>query len=37
MSFEPVLKLRERGWKARRLQHRFPEWKAAGLPVDSSS
>ena len=37
MSFEAVLKLRKRGWKARRLQQGFPEWKAAGLPVDSSS
>ena len=37
MSFEAVLKLRKRGWKARRLQHGFPEWKAAGLPVDSLS
>lgn len=34
MSFEAVLKLRKRGWKARRLQNGFPEWKAAGLPVD---
>ncbi|MGH8676667.1 MAG: ArsR/SmtB family transcription factor [Burkholderiales bacterium] len=33
MSFEAVLKLRKRGWKARRLQDGFPEWKAAGLPV----
>lgn len=37
MSFEAVLKLRKRGWKARRLQQGFPEWKAAGLPVDSAS
>lgn len=37
MSFEAVLKLRKRGWKARRLQDGFPEWKAAGLPVDSQS
>lgn len=36
MSFEAVLKLRKRGWKARRLQDGFPEWKAAGLPVDSA-
>jgi len=36
MSFEAVLKLRKRGWKARRLQDGFPEWKAAGLPVDLS-
>ncbi|MEO8159222.1 MAG: metalloregulator ArsR/SmtB family transcription factor [Betaproteobacteria bacterium] len=35
MSFEAVLKLRELGWKARRLQDGFPEWKAAGLPVES--
>lgn len=34
MSFEAVLKLRERGWKARRLENGFPEWKAAGLPVE---
>ena len=34
MSFEAVLKLRKRGWKARRMQDGFPEWKAAGLPVD---
>lgn len=34
MSFEAVLKLRMRGWKARRLEEGFPEWKAAGLPVE---
>ena len=37
MSFEAVAALRKRGWKARRLQDGFPEWKAAGLPVESSS
>jgi ArsR family transcriptional regulator len=37
MSFEAVLKLRKRGWKARRLQEGFPEWKAAGLPVELST
>lgn len=36
MSFDAVLKLRQRGWKARRLHDGFPEWKAAGLPVESS-
>lgn len=36
MSFEAVAALRKRGWKARRLQDGFPEWKAAGLPVESS-
>jgi rhodanese-related sulfurtransferase/DNA-binding MarR family transcriptional regulator len=34
MSFEAVLKLRARGWKARRLADGFPEWRAAGLPVE---
>jgi len=34
MSFEAALKLRTRGWKARRLEDGFPEWKAAGLPVE---
>jgi rhodanese-related sulfurtransferase/DNA-binding transcriptional ArsR family regulator len=34
MSFEAVLQLRKRGWKARRLAGGFPEWKAAGLPVE---
>lgn len=33
MSFDAVDKLRKRGWKARRLQDGFPEWRAAGLPV----
>ncbi len=37
MSFEAVMKLCERGWKARRLERGFPEWKAAGLPVEVSS
>jgi len=36
MSFEAVTALRKRGWKARRLEDGFPEWKAAGLPVESS-
>jgi rhodanese-related sulfurtransferase/predicted transcriptional regulator len=34
MSFEAVSRLRKRGWKARRLENGFPEWKAAGLPVE---
>lgn len=36
MSFEAVVKLRKRGWRARRLQDGFPEWRAAGLPVETS-
>jgi len=34
ISFEAVAMLRKRGWKARRLEAGFPEWKAAGLPVE---
>jgi rhodanese-related sulfurtransferase len=37
MSFDAVTALRRRGWKAQRLEDGFPEWKAAGLPVESSS
>jgi rhodanese-related sulfurtransferase len=34
LSFEAVAALRERGFSARRLEDGYPEWKAAGLPVD---
>ncbi len=34
MSFDAVELLRKRGVKARRLQDGFPEWRAAGLPVE---
>lgn len=34
MSFEAVAKLRKRGFKARRLENGYPEWRAAGLPVE---
>ena len=37
LSFEAVAQLRDRGFKARRLEEGFPEWKAAGLPVDSQT
>lgn len=37
LSFEAVAQLRRKGFNARRLEEGFPEWKAAGLPVDSSS
>jgi rhodanese-related sulfurtransferase/DNA-binding transcriptional ArsR family regulator len=36
MSFDAVLKLRQRGWKARRLNEGYPQWKAAGLQIESS-
>ena len=34
LAFDAVAKLREKGFKARRLQDGFPEWKTAGLPVE---
>lgn len=34
MSFEAVAALRKRGLTARRLEDGYPEWKAAGLPVE---
>jgi rhodanese-related sulfurtransferase/predicted transcriptional regulator len=34
LSFEAVAELRARGFKVRRLEEGFPEWKAAGLPVE---
>jgi len=33
LSFEAVALLRERGYRARRLEDGFPEWKTAGLPT----
>jgi rhodanese-related sulfurtransferase len=35
LSFEAVAALRARGYRVRRLQDGYPEWKAAGLPVES--
>jgi rhodanese-related sulfurtransferase/DNA-binding transcriptional ArsR family regulator len=34
LAFDAVAKLREKGFRARRLQDGFPEWKTAGLPVE---
>lgn len=36
MSFEAVAELRAKGFKARRLEDGYPEWKAAGLPVKTN-
>jgi rhodanese-related sulfurtransferase/predicted transcriptional regulator len=36
LSFEAVAKLRRRGYRARRLEDGYPEWKAAGLPVEAA-
>src|SRR5215472_715242 len=33
LSFEAVALLRHRGYRARRLEDGFPEWKTAGLPI----
>jgi len=35
LAFDAVAKLRNKGLNARRLQDGFPEWKLAGLPVES--
>jgi rhodanese-related sulfurtransferase/DNA-binding transcriptional ArsR family regulator len=36
LSFEAVAVLRARGYRVRRLEDGFPEWKAAGLTVEAS-
>jgi ArsR family transcriptional regulator len=37
LSFEAVSLLRARGYTVHRLEDGFPEWKASGLPVESSA
>jgi ArsR family transcriptional regulator len=37
LSYEAVAELRKRGFKAVRLEEGYPEWKAAGLPVEQSA
>ncbi len=34
LSFEAVAALRAKGFNVRRLEEGFPEWKAAGLPIE---
>lgn len=34
LAFEAVAELRKKGFNARRLEEGYPEWKAAGLPVE---
>ena len=36
LSYEAVVALRTKGFKARRLEDGFPEWRAAGLPVETT-
>ena len=35
LSVDAVALLRKKGYRARRLEDGFPEWKAAGLPVET--
>ncbi len=37
LAFEAVSRLRALGYRARRLQDGFPEWKTAGLPVEADA
>src|SRR5216684_1360019 len=37
LSYEAVAELRKRGFKAFRLEEGYPEWSAAGLPVEHSA
>lgn len=36
LAFEAVKLLRAQGFRVRRLQEGYPEWKQAGLPVEST-
>ncbi len=35
LAYEAVARLRRRGYRARRLEGGYPEWKGAGLPVEA--
>ncbi len=37
LSYEAVARLRARGFRIRRLEDGYPEWRAAGLPVEAAS
>ncbi len=37
LAFDAVARLRDRNITARRLQDGFPEWKTAGLPIETGS
>lgn len=37
LSFEAVAALRARGYLVRRLEEGYPEWRAAGLPVEAAA
>jgi len=37
LAYDAVARLREKGLQARRMQDGYPEWKTAGLPVESNA
>lgn len=37
LSFEAVVALRARGYVAHRLEDGYPDWKAAGLPIEAAA
>jgi len=37
LAFDAVARLREKGFQARRLEDGYPEWKAEGLPVETTA
>jgi ArsR family transcriptional regulator len=37
LAFEAVAMLRKKGFTARRLEEGYPEWRAAGLPIESGA
>jgi rhodanese-related sulfurtransferase len=37
LAFDAVTRLREEGFRARRLEDGFPEWKAENFPTDSGT
>ena len=37
LAFDAVALLRKQGLKARRLEDGYPEWRTAGLPVETGS
>ena len=37
LVFEAVFALRKKGFDVRRLEEGYPEWKASGLPIETST
>jgi ArsR family transcriptional regulator len=37
LSFDAVAELRARGYRVRRLETGYPQWRAAGLPVETGT